>query len=191
MKPERTTAILLVEPKRELASTLDGLFSSEYEIRTAYSSQEAIELLSDSVMVTLIDNGLSTTVIETIVDEIQQERHHSRILTIIGESQSERRVRLSDGEIQKPVSPTELVETIERLVDHAQYEREIDEWLRLLSRKASMENEKDQHELSGCLEYQELKTEIDELRAKADSSRDEILNDRDETLFREIRIDTP
>ncbi|TKX82576.1 DNA-binding protein, partial [Halorubrum sp. SS5] len=68
-------------------------------------------------------------------------------------------------------------ETVEGLLRRGEYDSEVQELFSLTSKKAMLESEKSANDLADNEEYQRLTDRIEELRERADESRDAVASD--------------
>jgi DNA-binding response OmpR family regulator len=97
-----------------------------------------------------------------------------------------------DDYLVKPVTSDTLRETVEGLLRRSEYDTEVQELFSLTSKKAMLESEKSASDLADNEEYQRLTERIEELRDRADESRDAVATDDEdyEKLFQEFDTDT-
>lgn len=178
--------VLVVEDRRELTDRLRGWLDDEYEVRTAYSGEEAQELHDEHVSVTCIDQRIWDDAIDELLEEIRERDYAGLVVSVSTEAEVSEPTPAIDHHLQRPLTRDEAGETIEHLARQAVYEEEIREWLSLLSEKAKLEQEMEPADLDQSPEYRTLMVEIEELRERASSSRDAIPDDRFDAVFREI-----
>jgi len=96
-----------------------------------------------------------------------------------------------DDYLVKPVTSDTLRETVEGLLRRGEYDSEVQELFSLTSKKAMLESEKSATDLADNDEYQRLTERIDELRDRADESRDAVASDDEdyEKLFQDFDTD--
>jgi DNA-binding response OmpR family regulator len=74
-----------------------------------------------------------------------------------------------DDYLVKPVSLVELQATIDRLLTRNSYDEQVDEYARLLSKKAALESEKSHQQLQRSRKFAELESRIERLGSNVDN----------------------
>lgn len=188
---ENRRTVLVVEERREMTEYLRECLGDEYEVLTAHSMEEAQELHDGHVAISFIDRSLENGAIAELLNRILSHDFAGRVVSVsAGPESAEIRPGFDDHFLK-----SELLEeghkTVEHLVKQAVYEEEIHEWLTLLSKKATLENELESAELERSAEYDELVDEIERLRKQAGATRDDIPGERFDAIFREINRTPP
>jgi CheY-like chemotaxis protein len=183
--------VLVVEERRELTDCLDEWLGAEYEVLTAHSGEEAQALHDGHVSATFIDRDLEGSGVIELLDHILGQDFAGRLVSVSSSPGTAGTRPEFDDHFRKSVLLDGGRETVEHLVKQAVYEEEIHEWLTLLSKKATLEKEKESDELESSPEYDELVDEIEQLRIRAGTSRDDIPGERIDAIFREISRSPP
>lgn len=191
MTSETCRTVLVVEPGRELTNSLRGWLSAEYEVLTAHSGEEAKELHDGHVSVTFIDRDLQESAVIELLDSMYEHDYAGRVVSVSSTPDSVEIRPEFDDHFQRSEILGEGRETLNHLIKQAVYEEEVHEWLTLLSKKATLEKEMEAPELEESAEYNRLVDEIDELRERAGTSRDDIPGERIDAIFREISRGPP
>lgn len=183
--------VLVVEERRELTDCLEEWLGAEYEVLTAHSGEEAQALHDGRVSVTFVDRDLEGCAVIELLDHILEQDFAGRLVAVSSSPEAVGGRPEFDDHFRKSVLLDEGRETVEHLVKQAVYEEEIHEWLTLLSKKATLEKEMESAELEASPEYDELVDEIEKLRHRAGTSRDDIPGERFDAIFREISRSPP
>lgn len=177
--------ILIVEDERELADLFSAWFDDRYTVRTAYGGREALELLDHDVSVALIDRRMPDFSGDELLDRIREQGYPCQVALVSAVSPGPDLLDLGfDDYLKKPVERQELCDTVDRLLERATYEKEIQEWLSLLSKKATLESEMAPAELENSERFSQLMDDIEEFQQRATRTRDELQSEELEALFR-------
>ena len=76
---EDTSAVLVVDDERDLADLYAAWLSDEYDVRTAYSGQAAIEAMDESIDVALVDRLMPEVRGSEVVEYIREQGYECAI----------------------------------------------------------------------------------------------------------------
>lgn len=108
--------VLVVDDDRPLADGVARALSSEYDVRTAYTVEEAQESLDPDVDAVLLDRRLPDGSGDDLLEEIRDGDHDCRVAMVSGESPDPDLD--CDTYVTKPLAGTDAVqETVEELLD--------------------------------------------------------------------------
>lgn len=108
------TEVLIVEDERRLADVFASVLAGKHRVRTAYSGEEALDLLHSGVDVVLLDRRLPGISGAEVLEEIRERNIDCRVAIVSAvEPGDEVRTMDVDEYIRKPVSCS----TLEQLVD--------------------------------------------------------------------------
>ena len=161
--------VLVVDDEREVADLYAASLDGEYAVQTAYSGEEALELLVFEPDVVLLDRrmpGLSGT---EVLEEIRARDADVRVAMVSGVEPDFDVVEMPfDDYLVKPVGPTDLQELVERLLVLDRFEEKRVELSSKRVTRNVLEVEKTDAELEASEEYARLVEEIQRLEAEID-----------------------
>lgn len=115
--------VLIVDDEEDVADIQAEMLAEFYDVRTAYSSLEAIAKLDPAVDVLLLDRRLPGTSGDEVIEHIREWDVDVRIAIVSGVDPDEEIIDMPfDDYITKPVKRDELHETVEQLLLFDQYE---------------------------------------------------------------------
>jgi len=108
--------VLVVDDDRPLADGFADHLSSEFEVRTAYTGEEALDRLDEAVDVVLLDRGLPDTSGDAVLEAIRASDFDCRVAMVSGEQPSPDLD--CDAYLTKPLSGIGVLsDTVTELVD--------------------------------------------------------------------------
>lgn len=154
--------VLIVEDERGLADLYAAILEDTYTVRTAYTGEQALDLLDNAVDVALIDRRLEDWSGDRLVTAIHDRNIDCQVALVTAVTPDFDIVDLAiDDYLTKPVSREELLETVEELLLWTKSDINRQELLALVSKKIALENEKSQAELAASTEYSKLERWIE------------------------------
>lgn len=164
-------AVLVVEDEQGLADLYTEWLSKEYTVQTAYTGEEAMEMLEAGFDVLLLDRRMPGLSGDDVLDHIREEALDCRVVIVSAVEPDFDVIELGfDDYLVKPVSEEDLIHAVERMQKRRDYDRDLQRYFALVSKKATLEVEKRSDELENNTEYQTLTEEIDELRDQVDTT---------------------
>ncbi|WP_157971607.1 response regulator [Halorussus litoreus] len=107
--------VLVIDDDRPLADGFARALSSEYDVRTAYSVEQARESLDPDIDAVLLDRRLPDGSGDELLEEIRDRDHDYRVAMVSGESPDPNLD--CDTYVTKPLAGTDAVqETVEELL---------------------------------------------------------------------------
>lgn len=108
--------VLVVDDDRPLADGFAQALSSDYDVRTAYSVEDARESLDPEIDAVLLDRRLPDGSGDELLEEIRDQDHDCRVAMVSGESPDSDLD--CDTYVTKPLAATDAVQqTVENLLD--------------------------------------------------------------------------
>lgn len=170
MSPTGTPRVLIVDDERHLADLYAGWLADAYPVRVAYDGDQAMEALDHSVEVVLLDRRMPDLSGEEFLDAVATRGYSCRVALVTATEPDYDVLGVGfDGYLVKPVSLVDLHTTIDRLLTRNSYDEQVDEYARLLSRKAALETEKSHRQLERSRTFAELESEIERLGSSVDN----------------------
>ncbi|MFB6171402.1 MAG: HalX domain-containing protein [Haloarculaceae archaeon] len=179
MTTPRTT-VLVVEDERQLADLFETWLATDYDVRVAYTGEEALDLADETVDVVLLDRRLPGLSGDEVLDRFHGRGLDCRVVMVTAVRPDFDLLSLGfDDYLTKPLGRDDLVDAVERMLRRDQYDESVDEFARLVSLRATLESEKTRRELETNADYQNLCDRIEALRADLD----EVVDSFDEADF--------
>lgn len=164
-------AVLVVDDEARLADLFAAWLQDERAVETAYDGEEALEKMTDSVEVVLLDRRMPGLSGDEVLEQIRDDGYDSRIVMVTAVDPDFDIIEMGfDDYLVKPVSKDELVEMVDDVADRSDYESDIQEYYALVSKKALLESEKADRELADNEEYQDLCDRVAELEQRVDET---------------------
>jgi DNA-binding response OmpR family regulator len=185
-----TPTVLVVDDERDLADLYSAWLSEQYEVRTAYGGEEAIDVLSGEVDVALIDRLMPRVSGDEVLDHIRTEGYGCQISMVTAVEPDFDIIELGfDEYIVKPIGRDELLDAVDTLLSRSEYDRQLQELFALASKRAALQAQKNAHELANSDAYARLTSEIEDLRSDLDRTTAQ-LSERDfEVELRRLSAD--
>lgn len=177
---EDATEILVVDDESRLADLFAAWLKTDWSVETAYDGEGALEKMSDSVSVVLLDRRMPGLSGDEVLEEIRDRGYDARVVMVTAVDPDFDIIQMGfDDYLVKPVSKDDLIDIVERVETRTDYEADIQEYYASVSKKSLLEAEKSERELDDNEEYQELCKRVDELSEQVDETV-ESLDDHDD-----------
>ena len=192
---EQPPLVLVVEDEPDLADLYAAWLGDEYRVRTAYGGHEALDQLDevdDEVDAILLDRRMPGLSGDEVLTAVRERGIDCRVAMVTAVEPDFDILEMGfDDYLVKPVTSETLRETVQGLLRRGEYDSEVQELFSLTSKKAMLESEKSASDLADNDEYQRLTDRIEELRERADESRDAVATDDEdyEKLFQDFDTD--
>ena len=175
--------ILIVEDNDHLRDLFESYLPQSYRVHTVVDGGEALEIVSDGVDVVLLDRRLPGMSGDAVLDEIHNVAS-VRVAMVTGVEPDLDIIEMDfDDYITKPVSKTDLITTVEHLLNLKLYDRKITELFGLVQKRALLISEKREADLVDNPEFIWLDERINTLRDEVDSIRDEVCTENECSLI--------
>ena len=163
--------VLVVDDEARLADLFAAWLETEWSVETAYDGEEALETVTESVDVVLLDRRMPGLSGDEVLEELRAAEYDCRVVMVTAVDPDFDIIEMGfDDYLVKPVSKDELLDMVEEVAERSSYETEIQEYYALVSKKALLESEKAERELANNAEYQELCERVTELEARVDEA---------------------
>lgn len=173
MTADHSPVVLIVEDELDLADLYAEWLSNEYDVRIAYTGEEALEKLDEDIRVVLLDRRLPDIHGDDILAEILSRDFTCKVAMVTAVQPSLDIIGMGfDGYLQKPVSKDDLHRITERLIYRGDYDEQMQEYLSLKDKQLLLIDEISSLELEDSIEYLDLLDEIEDLKAELDDSLD-------------------
>lgn len=172
---EDPTEILVVDDESRLADLFAAWLKTDWSVETAYDGESALEKMSSSVAVVLLDRRMPGLSGDEVLEEIREQGYDARVVMVTAVDPDFDIIAMGfDDYLVKPVSKDDLVDIVERVETRSEYEADIQEYYASVSKKSLLEAEKAERELENNDEYQELCDRVDELSERVDDTVGEL-----------------
>lgn len=172
--------VAVVEDESDFAELYAEWLQDAYRVRTARSSSDAKEIISEDTDVVLLDRILPDISGDELLDWIREEGYPARVAMITGVAPDFDVIEMGfDTYIQKPISRREIRDTVRMLLTRTMYDQRVQHYLELSSKKRVLEEEMTEPELDESADYDRLSSRIREIRAELDY----LLRNLDEDYF--------
>ncbi|MFC6732987.1 MULTISPECIES: response regulator transcription factor [unclassified Haladaptatus] len=159
--------ILVVEDEADVAETYEIWLSDDYEVIVAPNGRDALDAITDDVAVVLLDRMMPGLTGDQVLETIRERELDCRVAMVTAVEPDFDIIRMGfDAYLSKPVSKAQLHETVELLLERAEYSTLLQEYYSLAETKAALTTGKRREELEGNEEYQALEAELDAVRTQ-------------------------
>jgi len=190
MTKGRRATILVVDDEPAVADVYTDQLRDLYTVETAYSGEDALSKLDSTVDVVLLDRRMPDRSGDEVLSAIREKRYDTRVAMVTAVDPDFDIIEMPfDDYVLKPVSKEDLIQTIEQLLRHADYEERLRECYSLTAKYAALESSKPQAVLDESEEFTALRTELTEVRAELDELTDSFDATDFELLFRNFETD--
>lgn len=118
--------VLLADDEPALADGHAAQLPDEYDVRTAYDGEGALEAIDEDVDVAVLDRRMPKLTGDDVLDHVRDKEYDCRIVMLTGVEPSEDIVEMGfDEYLIKPVGGDELRETVARLLDRSPPENDV------------------------------------------------------------------
>lgn len=157
--------VLVVEDEADLADLYASWLGDQYDVRVAYTAEEALDRVDESVEVVLLDRRLPDMSGDEFLDVIHERGYDAQVAMVSAVDPDWDILEMRfDAYVVKPVDRTDLNDIVARLLARRLYNEEVRNFFALASKRATLEATKEPSELEHSDRYQELVTEIEALR---------------------------
>ncbi|MFC7214443.1 response regulator transcription factor [Saliphagus sp. GCM10025334] len=172
--------VLIVDDEPAITSAYARWLEGSYEVRAANNGPDALENLDEGVDVVLLDRRMPDVSGDELLETIRERDLDCRVAIVSAVEPDFDIIDMGfDMYLEKPVSePNELRETVSKLLGRSTYDEQMQQFLSLASKKASLEAKKSEDDLSSNEEYQKLADQVDSLREDLSATATE-LDDED------------
>ncbi len=167
--------VLVVEDETELADLYTDYLSDQYEVRTAYSGEEALDIVDDSVDVVLLDRRMPVVSGNEVLAAIEEDNVQSRVAMVTAVNPDFDIIDLRiDDYLVKPVTRQEVLDTVDRLLTIDEYNQRVQALTSKKLKRNVLQVEKTTAELSEREAFERLTDEIEALEAEVESIAEEL-----------------
>ena len=181
---EESGVTLVVDDEPGLADSYTAFLEEEYEVRTAYSGEQALSKLDADVDVVLLDRRMPEMVGDEVLDRIRDRGIDCRVAMVTAVDPNTDIIDMEfDDYVVKPVSREEVLDTVDRLRRVTEYERTLREYYRVTRKYVTLADAGGDGEFETDPEFVELTERRDRLREQLESTAEHFADGDFETLF--------
>lgn len=174
MTDEKPT-VLVVDDERDLADLYAAWLADDYEVRTVYGGEAAIEAVGGDLDVALIDRLMPSVSGDDVLEHIRAEGYDCRVAMVTAVEPDFDIIKMGfDEYIVKPLREDGITQLVESLVTRSRYDAQLQEFFSLASKRAALQSQKPARELRNSEAFAALTEELEELRAELDRTTDEL-----------------
>ena len=168
---DRDVGVLIAEDDPDLADLYARWVGTEHTAHVAHDGQEALEQLNDSIDIVLLDRMMPGLSGDEALDRIRERGADCQVAMVTAVEPDFDVIEMGfDAYLTKPITESDLLETVDRLLTRSAYTTDLQEFAAIASKKALLEAEKSRAELEANEEYQELTEEFDDLQGRMRAS---------------------
>jgi DNA-binding response OmpR family regulator len=172
--------VLIVEDEPDVAETYKLWLREDYEVRMAHDGDEGLKLLDDSVDVVLLDRMMPGLSGDEVLQRIRERDLGCRVSMVTAVEPDFDILEMGfDAYLSKPIRSEQLHETVDNLLERSEYDSLLQDYYSQVEKQATLEASKSSAELGESEEYDELKSEINELQDELSESLGGIGDDAD------------
>lgn len=182
--------VLIVDDDPQVRDLYQRFLEDEYTVLVADDGETALEQMSDEIDVVLLDRRMPGLAGDEFLNTIREQGYDCPVAMVTAVNPDLDIIELGfEDYLVKPVTREEIRSLTGSLVRRIKYERHIQDWLALLSKKATLERSLTEGERANSPAYASLLAQLDQLNERADSELKELEHDEVQALFH--RMETP
>ncbi|MUV89579.1 response regulator [Halapricum sp. CBA1109] len=192
MSPSDAPIVLVVDDEPDVADAYAAQLGERYTVRTAYSGQDALEMIDGDVSVVLLDRRMPGLSGDGVLERIRGDGIDARIAMVTAVDPDFDIIEMPfDDYLTKPVSREDLFTTVERLLTCAKYESQFQQFYALTNKIATLRANKSEADLENSEEFERLQQERQRTREQLDDTIAEFDDDDFAVMFREMHPSAP
>jgi len=163
--------VLVVEDEPDLADLYSSWLADHCTVRTVYDGPEALDAIGEDVNAVLLDRLMPGLSGDRVLDAIRDRDLDCRVAMVTAVEPDFDIIGMGfDDYLVKPVSPDDLLDTVDQLLLRSTYDAQIQEFFALASKRALLESQKREVELRTSEEYARLEDRLAVLRERVDDT---------------------
>ncbi len=187
MSRSEPATVLVVDDEPDVADAYAAQLTDEYIVSTAYGGTEALEQLDDSVDVVLLDRRMPGVSGDEVLETIRERNLQVRVAMVTAVDPDFDIIEMPfDDYVIKPVSRSDLFETIERLLTTSEYEERLRRYYALTAKHATLVANKPESELAENDAFKQLQIEMEQIASELDQTISEFNEDDFDAAFRDL-----
>ena len=168
---EEDTTVLVVDDETAVADAYTAQLQREYNVRTAYGGEKALDAVDNSVDIVLLDRRMPVKSGDDVLDEIRERDLDCRVVMVTAVDPDFDIVDMPfEDYLQKPVDREDLHGAIEDQLAASEYDEQVSEFLELNTKIGLLEEEKPRQELEESEDVQAIKERAETLKDDLDET---------------------
>lgn len=153
--------ILVVDDEKDLADLYAMWIDEQYDVITAYSGEEALEKMDESVHIVLLDRRMPDLTGDVVLERIREQGYEARIVMVTAVDPGLDIIELDfDDYLTKPVSRPKLNRVIENMRIQLRRSGALMEHASVSNKMAALQEELDPETLEDSEEYNDLQSKL-------------------------------
>lgn len=182
---EGDVTVLIVDDQSNLVSLYAAWLAKPYDVRSATSGEEALELIDDTVDVAFLDRRMPGMTGDELLEIIRDRGIDCPVAMITAVEPDTDIIDIPfDDYLIKPIDENDLRSTVEILLQRRDYDEKSQEFFALAAKRTAIENADRDH--TDDPEYQELLARMEELREEIGTTLAELESGEYETALDEF-----
>ncbi|MFC6952121.1 response regulator [Halorubellus litoreus] len=166
--------VLVVDDEVRLADMFSRVVGRRHETRTAYSGEEALEVVDDDVDVVLLDRRMPDKTGDEVLREVKAARVNCRVVMVTAVDPEMDVLKLPfDDYLCKPVETDVLLDVVDQQLEAQAYDDRLTEYMSVVAKLGVLEATAAERDLVDRDAYGELKTREAALREDLEDALDE------------------
>lgn len=167
--------VLVVDDEQDIADLYSMWLDVEYDTTVAYDGTEALERADDSTDIVFLDRQMPGISGDEVLDKIDERGLSCRVVMVTAVDPDFDIVSMSfDDYLTKPVTREDLIGAVDEMLNRDSYDNYMQEYFAAVSKKATLESEKNPAELENSEAYTEISDRVSELATEADETADDV-----------------
>lgn len=184
---ESPPIVLVVDDESDLADLYAEWLSGDYQVRTAYGGEEALEQYDEDVDVVLLDRRMPVLSGDEVLSEIRDRGGDCRVVMVTAVDPDFDILEMGfDEYVTKPVDREHLHAIVGRMLTRGDYDQQMRTYQRLVAQRATLQAEKTEAELAANDQFADLEQRIADLEAELDTTLGQFEDTDFEAAFRDI-----
>ena len=172
---EGRPSVVVVDDDQQVLDLYETWLADAYDVRTAAGGDEALDVVDESVEVMLLDRRMPDLSGDAVLEAVRTRGIDCRVVMLTAVDPDVDIIDMQfDDYVTKPISREEIIGTVETMVARGNYGELLQEYFAVASKRATLETELTESELSGNEDYAELIERAGELRTRLDGLLSEL-----------------
>ncbi|GGL30701.1 DNA-binding protein [Halarchaeum grantii] len=182
---EDRPTVLAVDDDEDLADTYAIWLDGDYDVRTTYDGESAIDAVDSDVDVVLLDRRMPDMSGGDVLDAIRERGYDVRVSMLTAVEPDEDILDMPfDEYLVKPVTRDDVVDTVENLLARSEYDDDLQAYFAVSAKLATLEAQLTPDERDESAAYRDLQRRKADLEARVQDSLDDVEGFED--AFREV-----
>lgn len=167
--------VLVVDDEAAIVNGHAARIESRYDVRRAYSGEEALEQLDERVDLVLLARRMPDLTGGEVLSEVRERDLGCRVAMLTGVGPSVDIIDMGfDDFLRKPVGNQELLDGVDCMLQRVRYDRRLQEFFSMASKAAVLETEHDRADLERHDEYRRLQADLRRMREELDGALEDL-----------------